>query len=85
MAFNISTRLLRDAIDFAECRFRQDAIDTITVQIAGPQALSAEQEDRLRALIIAVTDPVFKVVIKQVKEIDWSDNPKQLFFASSVN
>ena len=26
----------------------------------------------------------FEAVVKPVREIDWSDNPKRLFFASSV-
>jgi phenylacetate-CoA ligase len=85
MAFYLSTRVLCDAVDFEECRFRQDAIDTITVQIGGRESLSPEEEEKLKAVIIAATDPVFKVVVKPVKAIDWSDNPKQLFFSSSVN
>jgi phenylacetate-coenzyme A ligase PaaK-like adenylate-forming protein len=82
--FYLSTRLIREVVDFKECRFRQDQIDTITVQIGGREALSAEEEERLRATIIAATDPAFKVVVKPVNEIDWSDNPKQLFFQNSV-
>jgi len=82
--FWLSTPLLREAVDFEECRVRQDTIDTITVQIGGRKAISPEEEERLRAVIIGSTDPVFKVVIKPVKTIDWSDNPKQLFFSSSV-
>ena len=84
LPFYLSTRLIREVVDFKECRFRQDAIDTITVQIGGRESLSREEEEKLKATIIAATDPVFKVVVKPVKEIDWSDNPKQLFFASSV-
>jgi phenylacetate-CoA ligase len=84
LPFYLSTRLIREVVDFKECRFRQDAIDTITVQIGGRESLSREEEERLKATITAATDPVFKVVVKPVKEIDWSDNPKQLFFASSV-
>ncbi len=82
--FYLSTRLLREVVDFKECRFRQDALDTITVQIGGRESLGREEEERLKATIIAATDPVFKVVVKPVKEIDWSDNPKQLFFSSSI-
>jgi hypothetical protein len=43
-----------------------------------------DEEERLKKLIIKVTDPAFKVDIKPVKEIDWSGNPKRLFFSSSV-
>ncbi len=77
-------QVLREVVEFEECRFRQDAIDTITVQIGGRETLSPEEEERLKAVIIAATDPAFKVVIKPVKKIDWSDSPKQLFFTSSV-
>jgi phenylacetate-CoA ligase len=84
LPFYLSTRVLREAVEFKECRFRQETIDTITVQVGGRETLSQEEEDKLKATIIAVTDPVFNVVIKPVMEIDWSDNPKQLFFSSSV-
>ena len=84
LPFYVSTRLLREAVEFKECRFRQDAIDTITVQIGGRETLSSEEEEKLKALIVALTDPAFKVVVEPVREIDWSDNPKQLFFSSSV-
>jgi phenylacetate-CoA ligase len=84
LPFYLSTRVLREAIDFTECRFRQETIDTITAYVGGRETLSPEEEEKLTATVIAVTDPVFKVVIKPVKEIDWSDNPKQLFFSSSV-
>ena len=84
LPFYLSTRVLREAVEFRECRIRQETIDTITVQIGGRETLSHEEEEKLKATIIAVTDPVFKVVIKPVMKIDWSDNPKQLFFSSAV-
>jgi phenylacetate-coenzyme A ligase PaaK-like adenylate-forming protein len=84
LPFYLSPRLLREVVEFKECRFRQETLDTITVQIGGREALNQEEELKLRATIIAVTDPVFKVMIEPVKEIDWSDNPKQLYFSSSV-
>ena len=62
----------------------QRAIDTITLEISGREEITLDEEERLKKLIIKVTDPAFKVDIKPVKEIDWSDNPKQLFFSSSV-
>ncbi len=82
--FYLSTRLLREAVDFEECRFRQETLDTITVQIGGREMLSRDEEERLKATIIAATDPAFEVVVMPVREIDWSDNPKRLFFSSLV-
>ena len=84
LPFYLSTRVLREAVEFKECRFRQETIDTITVQIGGRETLSPEEEQKLKATVIAASDPAFKVVVKPVKEIDWSDNPKQLLFSSSV-
>ena len=82
--FLLSTRLLRGAVEFTECRFKQETVDTITAYIGGRESLSQEEEEKLKAIIIASTDPAFRVIVKPVKEIDWSDNPKQLFFSSSV-
>jgi phenylacetate-coenzyme A ligase PaaK-like adenylate-forming protein len=84
LLFYVSTRLLREAVEFKECRFQQETIDTITVQIGGRETLSPEEEAKLKALIVDLTNPAFKVVVKPVREIDWSDNPKQLLFSSSV-
>ena len=84
LPFYLSTRLIRETVEFKECRFRQETTDTITVQIGGRETLTQEEEERLKAIIIGATDPAFRVIVKPVKEIDWSDNPKQLFFSSSV-
>ena len=84
LPFFLSTRLLLGAVEFKECRFRQETVDTITVQIGGRETLTQEEEDKLKAIIVGATDPAFNVIIKPVKEIDWSDNPKRLFFSSSV-
>jgi phenylacetate-CoA ligase len=84
LPFYLSNKLLRESIEFREIRLRQETVDTITVQIGGREALTRDEEEKLRAIISAVIDPVFKVTIKPVKEIDWSDNPKRLFFSSSV-
>ena len=82
--FYLSTRLIRETVEFKECRFRRETTDTITVQIGGRETLTKEEEERLKAIIIGSTDPAFRVIIKAVREIDWSDNPKQLFFSSSA-
>jgi phenylacetate-coenzyme A ligase PaaK-like adenylate-forming protein len=84
LPFYLSARLIRETVEFKECRFRQETLDTITVHIGGRETLSQEEQEKLKAIIIGATDPAFRVIIKPVKEIDWSDNPKQLFFSSSV-
>jgi phenylacetate-CoA ligase len=84
LPFYLSTRALLEAATFKECRVMQNEIDTITVEISGRLEITAVEEERLKDLILKVTDPAFKVNIKPVKEIDWSGNPKRLFFSSSV-
>jgi phenylacetate-CoA ligase len=84
LPFYLSTRALLQAVAFKECRVRQPEIDTITVEIGGRENITADEEANLKKLIIKATDPAFNIKIKPVKEIDWSENPKRLFFSSSV-
>jgi phenylacetate-CoA ligase len=84
LPFYLSTRALLEAVAFKECRVRQAEIDTITVEIGGRDTITADEETRLKKLIIKATDPVFNVKIKPVKHIDWAGSPKRLFFSSSV-
>lgn len=84
LPFYISTRLLLAAVAFEECRFRQTEIDRIIVEIGGRESITAEEEENLKKVIIKATDPVFNIEVRPVKEIDWSGNPKRLFFTSSV-
>src|SRR3984893_9431671 len=84
LPFYLTAPLIREAVEFKECRFQQETVDTITVQIGGRETLTQEEEEKLKAIIIESTDPAFRVIIKAVREIDWSDNPKQLFFSSSA-
>ena len=84
LPFYVSTRVLLEAAPFKECRFTQTEIDTIVLEIGGRENIAADEEEALRRLVIKVTDPAFKVEIRAVNEIDWSGNPKRLFFSSSV-
>jgi phenylacetate-CoA ligase len=84
LPFYVSTRVLLEAASFKECRFTQTEIDTIVLEIGGRESIAADEEEALRRLVIKVTDPAFKVEIRAVNEIDWSGNPKRLFFSSSV-
>lgn len=85
LPFYIKTEALLDVIPtLTECRFAQKEIDTITVEIGGRRSISAKEERRLKKLVMIATDPVFKIKIKQVDKIDWSGNPKHLFFSRTV-
>lgn len=84
LPFYLSTRMLLETVAFKECRFRQDEIDTITLELGGRESLTVDEEINLKKLIAKATDSAFKIKIKLVKEIDWSGNPKRLFFSSSV-
>ena len=84
LPFYLSTRTLLEAVAFKECRIRQAEIDTITIELGGRDNITADEEIRLKALFAKATDPAFKIKIVPVQEIDWSGNPKRLFFSSSV-
>ena len=84
LPFYLSTRTLLDIVDFKEFRVRQDAIETITVEVGGRDSITADEEAKLRSYVTKATDPAFNVEIRPVKQIDWSANPKRLFFSSSV-
>jgi phenylacetate-CoA ligase len=84
LPFYVSTETLQEIMPFSEIRFRQDQLDILDVEIGGRDSLTAEEQAALTAYLIRATDPAFKVRIKPVAQIDWSNNPKRLFFASSV-
>jgi phenylacetate-coenzyme A ligase PaaK-like adenylate-forming protein len=84
LPFHLSTRALLQAAAFKECRIRQAEINTITIEISGRENITEDEETSLKTLITKATDPAFNIKIKPVKEIDWSGNPKRLFFSSSV-
>jgi phenylacetate-CoA ligase len=83
LPFYLSTRVLLATTAFEECRVRQTAIDSITVELGGRENITADEEENLKKVMTKATDPVFNITIKPVKEIDWSENPKRLFFSSS--
>lgn len=82
--FHISTRALLEAVSFDDCRIRQTSENTLRIELARRDPLSPEEEARLRVLLAKVSGPEFHVDITCVKDIDWSDSPKRLFFASQV-
>ena len=84
LPFYMSTRMLLEAIPFNECRIRQDKVDTITLELAERESVTPDEEMKLKKLFVKMTDPAFKIEIKPVRTIDWSGNPKRLFFTSSV-
>jgi phenylacetate-CoA ligase len=84
LPFYLSTRALLEAVHFQEARVRQEDIDTIKIEIGGRETITPQEELKIKNLLIAVTDPAFKIVIIPVRKIDWLGNPKRLFFASSV-
>jgi phenylacetate-CoA ligase len=82
LPFYLSTRVLQQVVAFKECRVIQTSVSALTVEIGGREHLSTDEVEKLRDLIIKVTDPAFEVDIKSSREIDWSGNPKRLFFSS---
>lgn len=84
LPFYLSTRTVLETVAFKECRVRQAEINEITIELGGRENITADEEAKLRKLITTATDRAFKIKIVPVKEIDWSENPKRLFFSSAV-
>jgi phenylacetate-CoA ligase len=82
--FYVSTRLLTEAVNGKEYRFRQSEVGVINVEIGGRENITREEEQSLTNIIHRATDPAFKLKIKPVKEIDWADSSKRLLFSSTV-
>lgn len=62
----------------------QTKIDTITIEFARRGTIPADEKERLEKLMAIAADPAFKLDVRLVDKIDWSENPKRLFFRSSV-
>jgi phenylacetate-CoA ligase len=84
LPFYLSPRVLLETVAFEECRVRQTEIGSITIEIGGRETITAEEEANLKKVIIKATDPAFTIKIRPIKQIDWSENPKRLFFSSFV-
>ena len=83
--FYLSTRALLGVVPgFTECRVRQNEVEAIDVELGGRESITEEEKGNLTKLMLAATDPAFKVRVKTVRHIDWSENPKRLLFSSSV-
>src|SRR5262249_43266614 len=59
LPFYLSTRALLDAAAFKECRIRQLEVDTITIELGGRENITADEEAKLKKLVIKATDPAF--------------------------
>jgi phenylacetate-coenzyme A ligase PaaK-like adenylate-forming protein len=85
LPFYLKTSALLDVVPgFSECRIIQTKIDTITIEFARRETIHADQKERLEKLMAIAADPAFKLDVRLVDKIDWSENPKRLFFRSSV-
>ena len=84
MPFYVFSARLLEVVTFSEFRVHQPDLATIIVEIGGREAISADEEERLKAFIIRASDPAFRVEVKVSPAIDWSRNPKRLAFTSAV-
>jgi phenylacetate-CoA ligase len=82
--FYLSTRLLQQVVALKECCIRQTDRQTIKVEIGGRENLTLDEENKLKEIMIMATDPAFTIDISPVQQIDWSSNPKRLFFSNTV-
>lgn len=84
LAFNVFSARLLEMMEFKEFWIHQPNLETIVVELGGPEKISREDEDRLRLFISRSSDPVFKIEVRVAPQLDWSRNPKRLPFTSAV-
>ena len=82
--FAIFAKAGRHICDFKQWRFQQLSYDEIKLELSGISSLSQDQIEQFTLLVQRVTGPEFKLLIETVDEIDWTNNPKELFFVSHV-
>ena len=82
--FYLRAHALLEVINFKECKIRQIERDLIIVEICDYGNLSEVEIIKFHKFFQTFIDPAFRVVVKKVDKIDWSDSPKKLFFTSLV-
>jgi phenylacetate-coenzyme A ligase PaaK-like adenylate-forming protein len=82
--FYFVAKVFSDVLDFSEISFRQTDQKTVLLQLKRPQALTKDEETRVRQLLAHWIDHVFDVDIRVVDAIDWSRNPKHLLFINDL-
>jgi phenylacetate-CoA ligase len=82
--FTMSAGRILEIVKCDEYRIRQTALDTIEVEIAGPDQLSADQIAALKSLFKERAGDEFQIHISAVRNINWGNNAKRLAFHSDV-
>lgn len=71
---------LQSVIDVQEISMRQIRLNEVEVEIVCAQAISEESRLKAQDYLKSITSEQITFQLKQVKEIDWSKNPKRLPF-----
>ena len=82
--FYISTRLFMSFLPFEDCRIYQAEKDCIQIDIVTPINIDNDTYRKLTSIIHKISAPEFRIIINRVDKIDWSNNPKKLFFVNYV-
>jgi hypothetical protein len=82
--FYIGTRTAKSICDFNEWRVQQLSYTDILLEISGVNNLSATMIEQFKSLILLGARAEFNVEVRAVDEIDWSNNPKRLFFTCRI-
>jgi phenylacetate-coenzyme A ligase PaaK-like adenylate-forming protein len=83
--FHVRGHELLRVLDFMDSRIIQTGADEIIIEICRREPVTQEDKIRIKEFVHRATNFPFKVEVIHVKAIDWSSNPKRLFFTSKVN
>jgi phenylacetate-CoA ligase len=84
LKFYFVAKVFRDIVEFSEISFRQTDPQRILLQLKRDNALTEDEERRLRELLSHWIDPVFHIEVQIVRDIDWRCNRKRLLFINEV-
>jgi phenylacetate-coenzyme A ligase PaaK-like adenylate-forming protein len=82
--FHVEPRVEKWLTKFSAYRFKQTAIDTVTVEVGGCESLAGEDEQRFIDLVRRVSGFDFKVKVHAISKIDWGDSIKKHSFINEI-
>ncbi len=82
--FMITARTGRTVREFKEWRVQQLSFTELLLELSGVPDLTEQEVEKFQFLVGLAAGTEFKVTVKVVDAIDWSDNPKRLFFRCRI-
>lgn len=84
LPFTLFSKPLLDLTTCTDFFIQQRDLHTLVIELGGRTHIEPQEEKNIQNFIHRLSHPSFEVIVKPVKNIDWSCNPKRLPFISMV-